>query len=129
MRRGSDQLIRGQQKSFDHYLERALIRIAREWVKVGDAVLTELKRVASKLPAPTRYDLTLKNKQFLRQFDDPQALRRLRWLPEQLWKEVKNEIRRKPNFRTLAKAQAAPGTRASYFHIDSFRESLGTGVR
>jgi integrase len=97
----------GQQKSFDHYLGRALIRIAREWVKVDDAVLTGLKRVASKLPAPTRYDLTLKNKQFLRQFDDPQALRRLRWLPEQLWKEVKNEIRQKPNFRTLAKAQAA----------------------
>jgi integrase len=96
-----------QQKSFDHYLGRALIRIAREWVKVDDAVLTELRRVASKLPAPTRYDLTLKNKQFLRQFDDPQALRRLRWLPEQLWKEVKNEIRQKPNFRTLAKAQAA----------------------
>jgi integrase len=97
----------GQQKSFDHYLGRALIRIAREWVKVDDAVLAELKRVASKLPAPIRYDLTLKNKQFLRQFDDPQALRRLRWLPEQLWKEVKNEIGQKPNFRTLAKAQAA----------------------
>jgi integrase len=97
----------GQQKSFDHYLGRALIRIAREWVKVDDAVLTELKRVARKLPAPTRYDLTLKNKQFLRQFDDPQALRRLRWLPEQLWKEAKNEIPQKPNFRTFAKAQAA----------------------
>jgi integrase len=97
----------GQQKSFDHYLGRALIRIAKEWIKVDDAVLAELKRVASKLPAPTRYDLTLKNKQFLRQFDDPQALRRLRWLPEQLWKEVKNEIRQKPNFRTLAKTQAA----------------------
>ena len=97
----------GQQRSFDHYLGRALIRIAREWVKVDDAVLAELKRVASKLPAPTRYDLTLKNKQFLRQFDDPQALRRLRWLPEQLWKEVKKEIGQKPNFRTLAKAQAA----------------------
>jgi hypothetical protein len=96
-----------QQRSFDHYLGRALIRIAKEWVKLDETVLAELKRVTSKLPAPTRYDLTLKNKQFLRQFDDPQALRRLRWLPEQLWKEVKSETRQKPNFRTLAKAQAA----------------------
>ncbi len=99
----------GQHKSFDHYLARALVRIAKEWVKVDDEVLLELKRVASKLRAPTRYDLTPKNKEFVRQFDDPQALRRLRLVPEQLWKEVKNETRRKPNFRTLAKAQAALG--------------------
>ena len=97
----------GQHKSFEHYLARALVRIAGEWVKVSKARLTELKAVASKLPAPTRHDLTPKNKKFVRQFDDPQTLRRLRRLPEQLWKEVKNETRQKPNFRTLAKAQAA----------------------
>jgi integrase len=97
----------GQHKSFNHYLGRALVRIAREWVRVSNARLTELKTIASKLPAPTRFDLTPKNKEFVRQFDDPQTLRRLRRLPEQLWKEVKNEIRKKPNFRTLAKAQAA----------------------
>jgi integrase len=34
-------------------------------------------------------------------------LRRLTWLPEQLWKEVKNDKR--PSFRTLAKAHAALG--------------------
>ncbi len=97
----------GQHTSFNHYLARALVRISREWVKVSKARLTELKAIASKLPAPTRYDLTPKNKKFVRQFDDPQTLRRLRWLPEQLWKEVKNKARQKPNFRTLAKAQAA----------------------
>jgi integrase len=99
----------GQEKSFNHYLARALVRIAREWVKVDAAVLAELKRLASKLPAPSRYDLTPKNKRFLRQFEDPQALRRLRNLPERLWKEVKNKKDERPNFRILAKAQAALG--------------------
>jgi integrase len=99
----------GQHKSFNHYLARALVRIAKEWVKVDDRVLAELKKAASKLPGPERYDLTPKNKQFLRQFDDPEALRRLQALPAQLWKEVKSESHQKPNFRVLAKAQAALG--------------------
>src|SRR5262249_46327676 len=38
-------------------------------------------------------------------FDDPQCLKRIRILPEQLWQEVKRDAN--PNFRTLAKAQAA----------------------
>jgi integrase len=96
----------GIKNSFNFYLTRMLVRVAREWVKVDAATLTELKRLASKLPAPKR-ELTPKNKAALRQFDDPQALRRLARLPEQLWKEVKNE--QKPSFRTLAKAQAALG--------------------
>ena len=41
-----------KQKSFNFYLARALVRIAREWVKVDASVLTELKRLASKLKAP-----------------------------------------------------------------------------
>jgi hypothetical protein len=36
----------GQQKSFDFYLARALVRIAGEWVKVDTSVLVELKRLA-----------------------------------------------------------------------------------
>jgi integrase len=94
----------GEQRSFEHYLARALVRIASEWVKVDASVLVELKRLASKLPAPKR-ELTPKNKRFLRQFDDPQSLKRLRMLPEQLWKEVKRDAN--PSVRTLAKAQAA----------------------
>jgi integrase len=97
-----------QQTSFNFYLARALVRIAREWVKVDASVMAELKRLAGKLKAPKR-ELTPKNKAFLRQFDDPQALVRLAKLPEQLWHEVKNKKDEKPNFRTLAKAQAALG--------------------
>jgi integrase len=96
----------GEKNSFNHYLARMLVRVAREWVKVDAVTLAALKRMASKLPAPKR-ELTPKNKATLRQFDDPQALRRLARLPEQLWKEVKNE--QKPSFRILAKAQAALG--------------------
>jgi integrase len=98
----------GEEKSFNHYLAKALVRMAREWVKVDAAVLAQLRQIASKLRAPKR-DLTPKNKRFLRQFDDPQTLRRLRALPEQLWREVKADTNRKPNFRVLAKAQAAIG--------------------
>jgi integrase len=94
-------------KSFDHYLARALVRIAKEWVEVDAGVLAELKKLASKLPAPNTRDLTLKNKRFLGQFEDPAALRRLKELPDQLWKEVKADSKRGPNFRVLAKAQAA----------------------
>jgi integrase len=98
----------GQQKSFNFYLARALVRIAQEWVKVDASVLAELKRLASKLKAPKR-DLTPKNRAFLRQFDDPAALVRLVNLPGRLWQEVSNKKDEEPNFRTLAKAQAALG--------------------
>ena len=37
----------GQHKSFNHYLARALVRIAKEWVKVDASVLAELKKAAS----------------------------------------------------------------------------------
>ena len=96
----------GLKNSFNHYLARLLVRIAREWIKVDEPTLAQLKRMAAKLPAPKR-ELTPKNKATLRQFDDPEALRRLIWLPEQLWKEVKGD--KNPSFRTLAKAQAALG--------------------
>ena len=87
-----------------------MVRIAKEWVKVDAGVSSaELKKAASKLPGPDRYDLTPKNKRFLRRFEVREALRRLQALPAQLWKEVKSEILRKPNFRVLAKAQAALG--------------------
>ena len=96
----------GQQKSFNFYLARALVRIAREWIKVDASALAELKRLASKLKAPKR-ELTPKNKACLRQFDDPAAKVRLVKLSEQLCQEVKSKKDEKPNFRTLAKAHAA----------------------
>jgi integrase len=66
--------------------------------------LTELTRLASKLPAPPG-DLTAKNKRFLRQFDDPVVLPRLRALPAKLWSKVRHD--KNQNFRTLSLAQAA----------------------
>ena len=78
--------------------------MAREWVKINSSAIAELKRLAGKLPAPA-WGLTNKNKRFLRQFDDPQALRRLANLPERLWAEVRKDSN--PSYRTLAKAQAA----------------------
>jgi integrase len=94
----------GQENTFNYVLGYVLFQIAREWVKVEPPVLAQLKRLASKMPAPMM-GLTDKNKRFLRQFDDPKALLRLVQLPEKLWAEVKRDT--KPNFRTLAKAQTA----------------------
>ena len=94
----------GEENTFNHLLGRVLLQIASEWVKVDPPVLAELKRLAGKLPVPA-LGLTAKNKRFLRQFDDPNALLRLVQLPEQLWAQVKRDS--KPSFRTLAKAQTA----------------------
>jgi len=52
-----------------------------------------------------RADLTVKNKRFLRQFDDPLVLQRLRAVPLKLWTQMRRDV--SPNFRTLAIAQAA----------------------
>jgi hypothetical protein len=98
------QSIGGRENAFNRDLAEALVQIAREWIKVDAGTLAELKRLTSKLPVPVS-GLTAKNKASLRQFDDPAVLRRLIKLPIILWAEVKREA--KPNFRSLAKAQAA----------------------
>ena len=87
-------------------LAEALVQIGREWVKLEPGVLTELTRLTGKVPMP-KPGLTAKNKATLRQFDDPAVLQRLIHLPSRLWAEVKRDVN--PNFRTLAKAQAALG--------------------
>ena len=97
-------MVGGTENTFNHLLGSVLLQIAREWVKVDPAVLGELKRLVRKLPVP-RSGLTDKNKRFLRQFDDPNALLRLVQLPDQLWAEVKRDS--PPSFRTLAKAHVA----------------------
>jgi integrase len=98
------EMVDGAHNSFNHSLGIELSLIARDWVKVDGAVQAELKRLLSKVPAPLK-GLTDKNKRFLRQFDDLNALRRLVQLPERLWAEVKRE--RNPSYRTLANAHAA----------------------
>jgi hypothetical protein len=96
--------VSGAENTFNLALGKALIQIAHEWVKVDAQVFAELKRLVGKMPAPVM-TLTDKNKRALRQFDDPVVLRRLYRLPERLWIEARRD--KKPNFRTLAKAQAA----------------------
>jgi integrase len=96
----------GQENTFNNAVGKTLIQMAHEWVKVEGPHLAEVKRLVGRLPVPLA-GLTAKNKRFLRQFDDPAALCRLWDLPGRLWAEVKRES--KPNFRTLAKAQAALG--------------------
>jgi hypothetical protein len=98
------EMVGGRENVFNHDLARTLIEIARRWVKVDAPDLHELKRLAGKVPVPLP-GLTSKNKARLRQFDDPENLRRLIELPDRLWAEVKRD--KKPNFRTVLKAQAA----------------------
>jgi len=94
----------GKENVFDRDLARALVEIAQQWVKVDEAAAAELRRLAGKLPSPTP-GLTRKNKDALRQFDDPQALHRLVRFPHRVWAEVKKSTRHDRN--TLAKAQVA----------------------
>ncbi len=119
------EMVDGAQNSFNHSLGIALSLIAREWVKVDGAVQAELKRLLSKVPVPLK-GLTDKNKRFLRQFDDPNALRRLVQLPEQLWAEVKRES--SPSYRTLGKGPGGSCHRNSYLHADSSAKSVDVGV-
>ena len=98
------EIVGGRENMFNHDLAQVLVRIGREWLKVDASILVELRQLAGKVPTPMS-GLTDKNKRFLRQFDDPEVLRRLYNLPSRLWDEVKRD--RKANRRTLAKAQAA----------------------
>jgi hypothetical protein len=90
--------------NFNRDLAEALIQIAREWVKVDPADIVELKRLCGKMPMLPK-GLTPKNRRSVAQFDDPPAVRRLLGLPARLWTEIRRDP--KPNFRTLARAQAA----------------------
>jgi integrase len=96
--------IGGRANAFNTGLAKSLVQIAREWVKADIGALDKLKKMTAKLPQ-TSSGLTDKNRRFLRQFDDPATLNRLLNLPKILWTEVKRD--KKPNFRTLAKAQTA----------------------
>jgi hypothetical protein len=98
------EMVSGRENVFNRDLARTLIEISRRWVKVDTSVLEGLKRLAGKVPAPLP-GLTDKNKTALRQFDDPDNLRRLFEFSSRLWAEVKRETT--PTFRTLVKAQAA----------------------
>jgi integrase len=105
LRRRHD-VVGGGENSFNRDLAKTLIRIGRQWTKNDAAVLEQLTRLVGRIPAPMP-GLTVKNRKFLRQFDDPVLLQRLYRLPSRLWAEVKRDA--KPSYRTLVKAQAALG--------------------
>jgi integrase len=96
--------------AYTHGLAAALVRVAAEWVKPGDAVVTELKQVLKRLrkKAPLPPGLTSKNKELLRHVDDLAVLGKLLNLPDELWREVKRA--KIWDFRTLATAQVAIAT-------------------
>jgi integrase len=98
------EIVGGRENVFNRDLARTLIEIARRWKKVSAARLEELQRLANKVPAP-QAGLTSKNKKTLRQFDDPNNLRRLLEFPDRLWAQVKRQTN--PDRRTLVEAQAA----------------------
>ena len=100
------EMVSGHENIFNHDLARALVEIARRWVKVRPVAVEKLKQLASRVPTPVS-GLTSKNKTTLRQFDDPANVRRLYEFSNRLWAEVKRDTR--PSFRTLVKAQAALG--------------------
>ncbi|MEP0320804.1 tyrosine-type recombinase/integrase [Bauldia litoralis] len=90
--------------TFNTSIATVVVQIARDWVKVDDEQLTEIKALVAKLPRP-KLEMTPKNKALLRQFDDPAVLGRLATLPGRLFAEAKKDP---TNSKwTLAKLQAA----------------------
>lgn len=92
------------QNTFNRDLAKALVRMAREWTKASEVEIKELQRIASKVRGPLP-GLTEKNKKLLRQFDDPEMLRKLDGLPNLLWRDILRT--RANNFKMLATAQTA----------------------
>jgi len=94
---------RGRANTYDYGLAKALVVIAKEWVKPDARVVAELKRLLSRVPAPPA-GLTPKNTALLGIFDNPEVLARLHALPSELMAEAERAPR---SLRSLAKAQAA----------------------
>jgi integrase len=65
-----------------------LIALAKEWMKVPETQLAELKKVRSKLGS-LPHGLTAKNRGLLRRLEDQRLLGRLANLPDQMWRRAK----------------------------------------
>ena len=114
------QMVGGRENVFNHDLARTLVEVARQWVKVDAATLTELRRLASKVPTPLP-GLTEKNKRALRQFDDPAVLRRLYEFPGRLWAEVKRD--RQTRFPDSGEGAGCARGRHPLLHTDTTAKS------
>ncbi|MER9836164.1 site-specific integrase [Mesorhizobium sp. M0145] len=95
------------QPSYENFFSaQLLVQLARDWVKVDEETLAELKRLARKVPPPT-FGMTRKNKLLVMRFDDPDLKKRFLTAPERMWLDVRNSQRR--NRWRLAESQAALG--------------------
>lgn len=74
--------------AFLHTLAQALFSIAKEWVRVDPQHLEALRAIRRRLP-PIPPGMTAKNRVVLRQFEDPETLRRLLDTPGHLLSEVR----------------------------------------
>jgi integrase len=77
----------GQPNAFAVGLSKTLIQVAYHYVEVSPEHLAQLKRIAAKLP-PIPFELTPKNKAFLRHFESDRLRAELLFLPERLAAEV-----------------------------------------
>lgn len=95
----------GKANAFVVALAKTLIDVARYQVRVSDARLAELKKLASRLP-PVPFDLTKKNKALLHELEDERMRARLVYLPDQLMRDVKAKLKSGARLRH-AEAQVA----------------------
>jgi integrase len=81
----------GELTAYTHGIAGTLIAIAKEWVMVPPDILARLKDLRRKLGSLPS-GLTEKNKDFLRQFDDPRRLDAILGLPDKLWRQTRREL-------------------------------------
>ncbi|MBK5197070.1 MAG: site-specific integrase [Methyloceanibacter sp.] len=78
---------KGQPNAFVVGLAKTLIQAADHYVGASQEQITQLKRIARKLPS-IPFELTAKNKAFLRQFESDRLRAELLFLPERLVADV-----------------------------------------
>lgn len=100
------ELTNGRPSHENFQLAWLLFRLARDWVKVDEEILAELKLWARKVPQPS-FEMTCKNNRLVKKFDDPDLKRRFLTAPARMWQDVQNSKRR--NRWRLAEAQGALG--------------------
>src|SRR5262249_6299388 len=79
---------------------------AKHWVKVDEATLDKMRRIASRLAEPPR-GMTSKNRERLRPFDDPKTVADFLGLPQRIRSEVEADKRADRPKAVLAQMAAA----------------------
>ena len=74
----------GKKTKQAYHIARLLLAVARYWVKVNDDHLKRLREICRRLD-PGKTGLTQKNRDRLRQFDNPVNVRALLMLPQKVW--------------------------------------------